>query len=238
MILDTSASIGVKCHVSGVIDERLTMYVIIVGCGRVGSELAKLLVDEGHNVVVIDKSEASFDRLGGAFNGLTIVGNGFDLTLLKQAGIEKADAFCAVTNGDNTNLVSAQVAKRIFKIPKVIARVYDPQRAHIYAALGLDIISGTMLFASMIRDKVIESRFSSYLIETKELGVIEIEVKNSLVGKTIQEINLPQEFLVVAIRRLDGVIIPEPNTVLKAKDMLMAVVKVTSLKKIKEKFSL
>lgn len=214
------------------------MYVIIVGCGRVGSELVKLLSNEGHNVVIIDKSRASFERLGGAFNGLTAVGNGFDLELLKQVGIEKADAFCAVTNGDNTNLISAQVAKKIFKVPKVIARVYDPQRAHIYSALGLDIISGTILFAAMLRDKIIESRFSSYLIETKELGVIEIEVKENLVGKTIQEINIPGEFMVVAIRRLQGIIIPTPETALKAKDTLMAVVKVASLAKIREKFNL
>jgi len=214
------------------------MYVIIVGCGRVGSELAKLLSNEGHNVVVIDKNPVSFDRLGGTFNGLTMVGNGFDLKLLKQVGIEKADAFCAVTNGDNTNLISAQVAKKIFKVPKVLARVYDPQRAHIYTALGLDIISGTILFAAMLRDKIIESRFSSYLIESKDLGVIEIEVKGGLVGKTIQEINIPSEFLVVAIRRMQGVILPEPQTVLKEKDMLMAVVKVASLQGVREKFAL
>jgi len=214
------------------------MYVIIVGCGRVGSELAKLLSAEGHNVVVIDRNSGAFDRLGGTFNGLTLLGNGFSLGLLKQAGIEKADAFCAVTNGDNTNLVAAQVAKKIFSVPKVIARVYDPQRAHIYTALGLDIISGTILFAAMLRDKIIESRFSSYLIETKELGVIEIEVKDSLVGKTTQDVNMPGEFLVVAIRRVQDVIIPEPQTTLKAKDVLMAAVKVASLKKIKEKFGL
>jgi len=214
------------------------MYVIIVGCGRVGSQLARLLSSEGHNVVVIDKNPAAFERLGGAFNGLTLTGGGFDLDLLKQAGIEKADAFCTVTDGDNTNLISAQVAKKIFKVPKVIARVYDPQRAHIYTALGLDIISGTILFAAMIRDKIIESRFSSYLIETKELGVIEVEVKKELVGKAIKDINVPSEFLVVAIRRLDGVIIPEPATVLKSKDILMAVVKVGSLAKIKDRLGL
>jgi trk system potassium uptake protein TrkA len=204
----------------------------------VGSELAKLLSNEGHNVVIIDKSPASFDRLGGTFNGLTTTGNGFDLDLLKQIGIEKADAFCAVTNGDNTNLISAQVAKKIFNVPKVIARIYDPQRAHIYTALGLDIISGTILFAAMLRDKIIESRFSSYLIETTDLGVIEIEVKGNFVGKLIQDVNIAGEFLVVAVRKLSGVIIPEPQTVLKAKDVLMGVVKVDSLKKIKEKFNL
>jgi trk system potassium uptake protein TrkA len=204
----------------------------------VGAELAKLLSGEGHDVVVIDRSRDSFNRLGDTFNGLTMVGNGFDLALLKQAGIEKADALCAVTNGDNTNLISAQVAKKIFRVPKVLARVYDPQRAHIYSALGLDIISGTMLFSAMLRDKIIESRFSSYLIESKDLGVIEIEVKDSLVGKTIQDINIPGDFLVAALRRMQGVIIPAPNTVLKNKDILMGVVKVSSLKEVREKFHL
>jgi trk system potassium uptake protein TrkA len=214
------------------------MYVIIVGCGRVGAELAKLLSAESHDVVIIDKFQESFSRLGDTFNGLTMVGNGFDLALLKQVGIEKADAFCAVTNGDNTNLISAQVAKKIFRVPKVFARVYDPQRAHIYSALGLNIISGTMLFSSMLRDKIIESRFSSYLIESKDLGVIEIEVKDSLVGKTIQDINIPGEFIVTALRRMQGVIIPDPKTVLKNKDMLMGVVKVSSLEDVREKFHL
>jgi len=214
------------------------MHVIIVGCGRVGSELARLLSEESHNVVIIDKDRSSFDRLGRTFNGLVLIGNGFDLALLKQASIEKADAFCAVTNGDNTNLISAQVAKKIFKVPKVIARVYDPQRAHIYSTLGLDIISGTILFAAMIRDKIIESRFSSYLIEAKDLGVIEIEAKDSLVGALIQDINVPQEFLVAAIRRVAEIIIPEPKTIVKAKDVLMGVVKVASLNKIKKKFNI
>ncbi len=214
------------------------MHVIIVGCGRVGSQLANLLSSEGHDVVIIDKNPASFERLGSGFNGITIVGNGFDLESLKNAGIERADAFCAVTNGDNTNLVAAQIAKKIFKVPKVLTRVYDPKRAHIYTSLGLDIISGTILFASMLRDKIIESRFSSYLIETKDLGVIEIEVKEDLAGKKIQEVNIPKEFLVVAVRRLEGVTIPEPDTVLKKKEILMAVVKVTSLGKIREKFGI
>jgi trk system potassium uptake protein len=214
------------------------MYIVIVGCGRVGSELAKLLSAEGHNVVVVDHSQASFNRLGATFNGLTLVGNGFSLDLLRQAGIEKADAFCAVTNGDNTNLISAQVARKIFNVPKVIARVYDPRRANIYTALGLDILSGTILFASMIRDKIVESRFSSYLIESKDLGVLEIEVKDDLAGKTVADINVPGEFMVVALHRVEGVVIPEPKTPVRKKDSLLAVVKVESLKKIKEKFNL
>jgi trk system potassium uptake protein TrkA len=214
------------------------MYVIIVGCGRVGSELAKLLSSEGHNVVVIDKTPQAFNRLGGTFNGLTLTGNGFDLELLRQAGIEKADAFCALTNGDNTNLTAAQAAKKIFKVPKVIARVYDPRRAHIYHALGLDVISGTILFAAMIRDKIIESRFSSYLIESKDVGVLEIEVDDTLKDKRVNELNIPKEFIIIAIKKIEGVILPEDTTTLKKGDIIMGLVKTESLDKIREKFNL
>ena len=214
------------------------MYVIIVGCGRVGSELAKLLSSEGHNVVVIDRSQKSFDRLGRAFNGVTLVGNGFDVELLKQAGIAQADAFCSVTNGDNSNIVAAQAAKKIFKVPKVIARVYDPSRADIYKSLGLDILSGTILFASMLRDKIIESRFSSYLIESKDVGVLEIEVDQAISGKTVEEISLPGELMVVMIKGIKGVVMPEPKTKLRKNDVLMAVVKTESLDKVRKKFGI
>ena len=214
------------------------MYVIIVGCGRVGSELAKLLSSEGHNVVVIDRSPKSFDRLGRTFNGVTLVGNGFDVELLKQAGIAQADAFCSVTNGDNSNIVAAQAAKKIFKVPKVIARVYDPSRADIYKSLGLDILSGTILFASMLRDKIIESRFSSYLIESKDVGVLEIEVDEAMAGKTAGEISLPGELMVVMIKGIKGVVLPEPKTKLHKNDLLMAVVKTESLDKVRKRFGI
>ena len=214
------------------------MYVIIVGCGRVGSELAKLLSSEGHNVVVIDRSANSFERLGRTFNGMTLVGNGFDTELLKQAGIAQADAFCSVTNGDNSNIVAAQVAKKLFKVPKVIARVYDPSRADIYKSLGLDIISGTILFAAMIRDKIIESRFSSYLIESKDVGVLEIETDEKLVGKTVEEINMPGELLVVMVKGLKGVILPEVKTKLQKNDVFMAVVKIDKLDKVRKRFGI
>lgn len=210
------------------------MYILIIGCGRVGSELAKLLQAEGHNVVVVDKNPKSFQRLGATFNGLTITGNSFDLEVLKEAGIEKANAVCVVTNGDNTNIMTAQIAKKMFKVPKVIARVYDPQRADIYKQLGLDIISGTILLAAMIRDKIIESSFSSFLIESGELGVLEIEVKDNLNGKRISEINIPDEFQVVTVIKKKKTIIPRPDTVVDKGDKLMGVVKTQSLKRVKE----
>ena len=214
------------------------MYIIILGCGRVGSELAQILSREGHNVVIIDKSAASFRRLGGAFNGITLQGNGFDPGLLVEAGIKKADVFCAVTNGDNTNIMAAQVAKKMFNVPKVITRIYDPKRAGIYKALGLDVISGTVLFASMIRDKIIESRFSSYLIETGELGTMELDIDDKFKGKRVEELNIPGEFLITTLVKKNITTIPLPQTVLEKGDKLVAVVRTASLNKVRKLFGL
>ena len=211
------------------------MYVIIVGCGRVGSELAKLLSKESHNVLVIDKNPESFNRLGKKFNGLTLVGNGFDIELLKEAGINKANAFCSVTDSDNTNIISSQVAKKIFNIPKVIARIYDPHRAEIYKSLGLNIISGTVLFAAMIRDKLIEEKFSSYLLESGELGILETEINTKLEGQTIGEINMPLEYVIVTLlKKQKRAIIPDSTAKLVLGDRIIGVVKIQSLNKVKK----
>jgi trk system potassium uptake protein TrkA len=215
------------------------MYVIIAGCGRVGSELAKLLSNEGHNVVVVDRSTDSFKRLGKKFNGLTMVGSGFDVDLLKEAGIEKADAFCSVTNGDNTNILSSQVAKKIFKVPRVIARIYDPHRAEIYRSLGLDVISGTTLLAAMIRDKLIEHRFSSYLLDTSEFGILEIGANENIIGRTIGEINMPSEFMTVAlIKKNKRPVIPESTAKIETEDKIVGIVKTASLNKVKRELDL
>lgn len=214
------------------------MNVIIIGCGRVGSQLALLLAQEGHNVTIIDKNPEAFKRLGGTFNGMAVTGNGFDEKLLKELKIDKQDAFVSVTSGDNTNLMASQIAKKIFKVPRVIARVYDPRRADIYRKLGLDIMSGTMLVAAMIRDKIIENRFTSYLVETGELGVIEMVVNGALKDKRVSEINIPDEFLVTVIERKKRVIIPQPDARLETGDKVMGVVRTSSLKKVKEKFKL
>ncbi|MBU0744581.1 MAG: TrkA family potassium uptake protein [Gammaproteobacteria bacterium] len=214
------------------------MHIVIIGCGRVGSSLAKILSREGYDVVIVDKKQSSFRRLGNSFNGLTICGSGFNHEVLKTAGIEKADAFCALTNGDNTNLMAAQVAKKIFHVPKVIARVYDPQRAEIFSAPGLNIISGTSLIAAMIRDKIIEERFSSYLIETGDLGVIKIEPKEFFLGKTVSAVNVPDEFKIIALIRNGSPILPQPETIIEANDSIIGAVRIKGLEKIKKRFKI
>jgi len=214
------------------------MNIMIVGCGRVGSQLAVLLSQEGHNVTIIDKNVDSFKRLGGTFNGVTAVGNAFDEKLLRELKIDKQDAFVSVTSGDNTNLMASQIARKMFKVPRVIARVYDPQRADIYKKFDLDIISGTVLVAAMIRDKIIENRFTGYLIETGELGVIEIIATKELAGKRVSDLNIPDEFSVVVIERKKKVIITETFTKIELDDKIMGLVRTTSLNKVKQIFKL
>jgi trk system potassium uptake protein TrkA len=124
--------------------------VVIVGCGRVGSMLALDLDSAGHDVTIVDERVAAFSRLGDGFNGNMVVGTGIDESVLRRAGIEKADCFAAVTNGDNRNIMAAQVAKVVFNVPRVITRIYDPIREETYREFGLETICSTTLVSSMI----------------------------------------------------------------------------------------
>jgi trk system potassium uptake protein len=127
------------------------MRIVIVGCGRVGAYLAKSLVAEGHQVTVIDKNSAAFKRLGSDFAGDLVMGTGIDEDVLRRAGIEQAEALVAVTNGDNTNIMAAQVAKEVFGVKRVICRIYDPLRQEIYHDLGLETYCPTLLGSSRIQ---------------------------------------------------------------------------------------
>jgi len=130
------------------------MNVVIMGCGRVGARLAELLEADGHSVAVVDIDAYSFRRLPDNFSGNALIGNGLDQEVLKRAGIEKADAFVAVTQGDNRNVMAAQIAKHIFNVPRVICRIYDPLRRDLYQTLGIDGISPTTVFAQMLKEKL------------------------------------------------------------------------------------
>ena len=130
------------------------MKVIIMGCGRVGAQLATLLDSEGHQVTVLDNDAYSFRRLPSIFNGTALLGNGLDREALKKAGIEQAEAFIAVTQGDNRNVMASQIAKHVFNVPKVICRIYDPLRRDLYSTLGLEAISPTTIFAQILKEKL------------------------------------------------------------------------------------
>jgi len=130
------------------------MKVVIMGCGRVGAQLAAWLDSDGDQVTVLDINTYSFRRLPPDFNGTALVGNGLDEEVLKKAGIEQADAFVAVTQGDNRNVMACQIAQHIFNVPRVICRIYDPLRRDLYSTLGIEAISPTTIFAQILKEKL------------------------------------------------------------------------------------
>jgi len=129
--------------------------IIIMGCGRVGAQLASLLDGDGHKITVLDIDAHSFRRLPPSFGGTALVGDGTDEEMLRKAGIAEADAFVAVTQGDNRNVMGAQIAKNIFNVRRVICRVYDPLRKDVYEALGLEAVSPTTVFAQLLKNKLL-----------------------------------------------------------------------------------
>lgn len=130
------------------------MKILIMGCGRVGARLATLLDEEGHEVTVLDNDTYSFRRLPSSFSGTALFGNGIDAESLKKAGIEETDVFIALTQGDNRNVMSCQIARHIFNVPRVMCRIYDPLREEMYAALGLETLSPTKVFVQLLKEKL------------------------------------------------------------------------------------
>jgi trk system potassium uptake protein TrkA len=130
------------------------MKVVIMGCGRVGAQLADFLDKEDHEVTVLDTDAYSFRRLPPGFRGTALLGSGLDDETLRKAGIERADAFVAVTQGDNRNIMASQMAQHVFSVPRVLCRIYDPLRRDLYTLLGLEAISPTTIFAQMLKERL------------------------------------------------------------------------------------
>jgi trk system potassium uptake protein TrkA len=132
------------------------MRILIMGCGRVGATLANMMANEGHDVTIMDISSVAFARLGRDFPGANVIGDGTDAAVLRRAGIEQTECFVAVTNGDNRNILAAQIAKNTFHVPRVICRIYDPKRQETYTELGLESISPTVVSAQLIRNALLD----------------------------------------------------------------------------------
>jgi trk system potassium uptake protein TrkA len=145
-----------------------TMKIVILGCGRVGSTLAKQMSGEGHDVTVLDQTSDAFRRLGPKFRGQRLVGSGLDQDLLKRAHLSAADVFIAVTQGDNTNIMAAQIAREVFSVPRVMARIYDPIRAQAYRELGITTLCTTTLAAGLMHDAALGEPTSSVLQQAAE----------------------------------------------------------------------
>ncbi|MFH1149850.1 MAG: NAD-binding protein [Actinomycetota bacterium] len=196
------------------------MYVIVAGCGRVGSQLAQALSYEAHDVVVIDKDAGAFRRLGGTFNGITLEGVAFDEELLLEAGIDQADAFAAVTNHDNTNLMAAEVATTVFEVPRVISRLYYPEKELTFFKMGIDYVCSTTLLAERAREKLYQGADVKIQQDRLDLGiqVVDMEVPEGVEGATAGSLNYGVSSRLVTLLRGNREIYWNAGTPLTAGD--------------------
>lgn len=185
------------------------MNVIIGGCGRVGALLSARLSLEGHAVAVIDQQVEAFERLDGGFAGTTHVGKVFDRKTLGAAGIERADAYVAVTSGDNSNIVSAIVAKREYRVPSVLSRIYDPRRAEIYRRLGIPAFSSVAWSVNEVLDLLLHPHMTTdFTLGDGEVRVVSVALPARLAGHGSDEIDRPGEAEVIAVVRTGRSFIP------------------------------
>ena len=197
------------------------MHVVIAGCGRVGSELATNLERLGHSVAVIDKHAKSFERLKADFNGKKIVGFAFDREILEEAGIKEAQAFASVTSGDNSNILSARVTKEHYRVPQVVARIYDPRRAQIYQRLGIR----TVATVRWTTDQILRSLFPdevpvAYTVDNGEVVITSVPAPTELVGKVAASIDLDGRRKVVAVSRFGVPRVPDAKLTVQEGDIL------------------
>ncbi len=197
------------------------MKIIIMGCGRVGEAVCRLMIQEGHEVVVIDYDATALERLGPDFKGRTIHGLGFDRNILLRAGIEQAEAFAATSSSDNANILAARIARNVFHVPKVVARLFDPRRAEIYRRLGLVTISSTSWGAERIHELLTHADLDPVLtFGSGEVSLITCETPSRLIGRAVKDITVPGEVGVVAITREGKALLPSLGTAFRAGDLI------------------
>lgn len=210
------------------------MRIIIMGCGRVGEQVSRLMSKEGHDVTVIDKDWDALNRLGNDFKGRKIRGIGFDRKVLIDAGIENAHAFAATSPSDNVNIIAARIARTIFFVPKVVARLYDPRRAEIYRRLGLLTISSTTWGAERIRELILHSELDPTIsFGSGEVSLIAIETPPQLVGRAVKDLMVPGEVIVSAVVRQGKAFIPMSGTEFQPGDTLQLIVLASAMDRLK-----
>ena len=211
------------------------MHVVIMGCGRVGSSLATELEAAGHSVAIIDQSREAFRRLGPDFKGRTISGVGFDRDTLLEAGIETADAFAAVSNGDNSNILAARVARETYGVANVVARIYDPGRAEIYQRLGIPTVA-TVIWATdqILRRLVPEGSRSEWRDASGSIQLCEMHPHKDWFGSPIAFLEETTGARVAFITRLGEGLIPDTHTVLQEGDLVHVTVRDEDIVKVEE----
>ena len=198
------------------------MHVVVVGCGRVGSELAGTLEKDGHSVAVVDKNGQAFRRLPQGFGGSTVVGFGFDRDDLLEAGIDRAGALAAVTNGDNSNILTARIARENFGIERVVARIYDPRRALIYQRLGIPTVATVSWATDQVIRRLLPGEVKAdWSDPSAKICVVERGLPVAWAGKKLSGLNEPGRFWLTAVTRLGSARIVATDIVGQEGDVLI-----------------
>ena len=211
------------------------MKTIIMGYGRIGSQVGKLLTEQHHDVTIIDHDADADGRLGQNFKGRIIRGLGFDHDVLIQAGIKEAEAFVAASHSDNANIVAARIARNIFHVPRVVARLFDPIRAEIYQRLGLTTISPNNWGAERILQVLTHAELDVWdTFGRGEVSLVHLDAPPQLIGRTVNQLNVPGELLVASITRNEQAFIPILGTVFQEGDLLKLVVLSSAMERLEE----
>lgn len=197
------------------------MHVVIVGCGRVGSSLARHLLSERHSVAVVDKRAASFERFLADWPGQKIVGYGFDRDRLQEAGIERADALAAVTSGDNSNIMVARIAKETYQVERVMARIYDPRRAGVYERLGIPTVATVEWTTDQaLRRLLPDETRAEWVDPTGGIALVERRLPDAWVGHPIEQLEEQGRWRVVALTRAGKATLPDPSLLVQENDVV------------------
>ena len=214
------------------------MHIVIMGCGRVGSTLAHILEDRGNSIAVIDRAPEAFRRLRSSFKGDKITGIGFDRTVLTHAGAERADAFAAVSSGDNSNVISARVVRESFGVERVAARIYDPRRAEVYQRLGIPTVATVRWTADqMLRRLLPDGSEPLWRDPTGAVVLAEVAYSKEWVGEKVNGMEEAARARVAFISRLGEAMLPAPGTVLQEGDVLYVIAAENELERISRAFA-
>jgi trk system potassium uptake protein TrkA len=201
------------------------VHIVIMGCGRVGSSLARSLEKRGHTVAVIDLEVESFRRLGPDFAGKTVKGVGFDREVLLEAGIEDADGFAAVSSGDNSNILAARVVRETFAVDNVVARIYDPGRAEVYERLGIPTVATVRWASDQVLRRLLPSGSEpQWRDPSGSVRLLEVHVDRSWVGRSIDQMEDATEARIPFLFRLGAGMVPKRGTVFQDGDLVYAAV--------------
>ena len=205
------------------------MQSIIIGCGRVGAGLAQSLSQRGQVVMVVDHEATAFERLGTGFKGQTLLGAGLDRDVLRQAGIERTDGLAVVTGSDDTNVVIARLARQVFRVPRVVARLHDPRHAEVYRQLGIQTLTPLTWGIQRLSELLCYTHLNTTLsLGSGEVDIVEVELPHLLAGRTVNELTLLGEIQVAAISREGRTFLPTLGTVFREGDLVHLVVLATS----------